>query len=273
MRVPYENWVKYLIVTGMSKRDIVKTLELSGAPVPDGKYLSDLQTRVNKGRPKPLKKGSKEANSWYRGHRILAICTDEKVAERMRSLHGTPRVREALETLIAAGLEKEDVAKYLKEATGEKATPKECDLYRLYFWNLDNMTTGQLVSFFSVYPNGSTLEECWLTGAEYALWTLGIRVPFDKDALLNTMVNEAAVRFIQTGRMRNSRDTAMTAKMWSEIIFNAYDEQSKSGNKLREIINELKGLTMRTDEKRVPSIDEITGGNHSDLGGTGEPPD
>jgi hypothetical protein len=71
------------------------------------------------------------------------------------------------------------------------------------------------------------------------------------------------MRFFEVGSKKNSKDTALTAKLWSEQIFKSLEELNKSGDAVQEVLEDLKNITIRLEKSSIKDIEALSGGNHS----------
>ena len=107
------------------------------------------------------------------------------------------------------------------------------------------------------------LVACHERGYEFALWKLGFRENIPQDQIVRNVLHEATMRYFETGGRDNTRDTAMTAKMWSETIFKSLEEMNKTGDGVQRVLDDLRHLALKLEETGIKDIDFITGGNHS----------
>ena len=65
------------------------------------------------------------------------------------------------------------------------------------------------------------------------------------------------MRFFETTASPNNKDTAMTAKMWAENIFKATEELNKTGDEVRQVLDELKSVAIKLGKRDISSIEEL----------------
>ena len=65
------------------------------------------------------------------------------------------------------------------------------------------------------------------------------------------------MRFFETSQFENSRDTAMTAKLWAESLFKANEELEKSGDAVKQVLDNLKDIAIKLGKRDITSIDDL----------------
>ena len=100
-------------------------------------------------------------------------------------------------------------------------------------------------------------------GHEYALWKLGYRIQTSQEELVDAMLHEAAMRYLETRTMVNGEKTALTAKMWSEVVFKSIEEKDKKGDQAMKVAQEIREIAIKLEKASIKSIKELTGGSYS----------
>jgi hypothetical protein len=154
-------------------------------------------------------------------------------------------------------MEVDSVASFTLEITGISVHKKTIDLYRHYFWNRDLLSTREWLEYLEDYDDGKMLTACYSQGGEYALWKLGHRVKLPKEEVLNSVFHESAMRFFETSQFDNTRDTAMTAKLWAENLFKANEELEKGGDAVKQVLDNLKDIAIKLGKRDITSIDDL----------------
>jgi hypothetical protein len=236
--------------------------DMYNMPAPRPEYLTSLGEDIMSARPEGDMTES-SVKRWMRKQRVYSLAAGDDAACLARDMLTDPRTRESLECMLTAGVSAEDCAFYLAELTGVKVTKRSIEEFTHYFWDLSLLTSSELLLYLDRCVNGVVLTDCWSSGEEFALWKLGYRVEIDKDETLKILLHEATMRFIETGKMVNSKDTAMTAKLWSEVVFKVLDEQSRSGDEIKGVVEELKSIAIRLESVETPDLVELSNGNNS----------
>lgn len=258
MKQPNEYWLKYMLLfSGLSHEQIAESARMSGMPDPSVAYLRDLSDKLQETRPPRFDLGNSASRAWVRRQRIMSMAVGQKYALQAREILGDTKVRPVVETLIISDASLEDVSKYTREITGKKLSKKAIDLYRHYFWNRQLLSSSEWLAFLDSYENGDALKLCYKQGLEYALWRLGYRVELSQQDVLRSVFHESAMRFFETTNSPNNRDTAMTAKMWAENIFKATEELNKTGDEVRQVLDELKTVAIKLGKRDISSIEEL----------------
>jgi len=178
-------------------------------------------------------------------------------AANARELLGNVKCRRVVETLLLANMDIQAVSEFVLEITGISVHKKTVDLYRHYFWNRDLLSTREWLDYLEEYDNGKILASCYSQGGEYALWKLGHRVSLPKEEILTSVFHESAMRFFETSQFDNTRDTAMTAKLWAESLFKANEELEKSGDAVKQVLENLKDIAIKLGKRDITSIDDL----------------
>ena len=89
------------------------------------------------------------------------------------------------------------------------------------------------------------------------MWRLGFRIELSQQDVIRGVFHESAMRFFETTTQKNTRDTAMTAKMWAENIFKATEELNKTGDEVRQVLDELKSVAIKLGKRDISSIDDL----------------
>ena len=258
MRHPSEYWLKYMLMfSDLSTAQIVETARMYGMVPPTSEYLNSLRGTLMETRPSPFRMDFAPSRNWVRRQRFLSMAREDEHARNARELLGDTKARRAIEALLLANMELEDVQEYVLKITGVSVHKKTLDLYRHYFWNRDLLSTREWFNYLQDYEDGRMLSSCYSQGGEYALWKLGHRVKLPKEEVLNSVFHESAMRFFETSQFDNTRDTAMTAKLWAESLFKANEELDKSGDAVKQVLDNLKDIAIKLGKRDITSIDDL----------------
>ena len=267
MALPHDYWLKYMLTyVEASVKDVQAASELYGLGIPGASYLRDLRNALKQGRPKPFRKNSSQVKRWIRRQRIMSLVREDKHIKSVRFILSDHRVRKTTQLLLISGACPEDIAEYVKEITGKKLHAKAINLFRHYFWNVEKLSLEQWSVFLKDWPDRDLYLNCRERGEDYTLWKLGYRIDTTDNELLACMLHEAQNRFFETSGRGNTKDTAATAKLWADIAFRALDEKNKSGDAVKQVLDELKSIAIHLNDTKTPSIDEVSNGRHSNRG-------
>jgi hypothetical protein len=258
MKQPNEFWLKYMLLfSGLSREQIIASAYMYGMTEPSEDYLGELLDKLQGTRPARLDLSNSPTRTWVRRQRIMSLAAEQKHAIQARDLLGETKIRPVIETLIICDASLEDITKYTEKITGTKLPKKTVDMYRHYFWNRELLSSSDWFGFLKTHPEGKILKQCYKQGLEYALWRLGYRVELAQREVLRGVFHESAMRFFETSASPNNRDTAMTAKMWAENIFKATEELNKTGDEVRQVLDELKNVAVKLGRRDITSIDDL----------------
>jgi hypothetical protein len=262
MKQPNEYWLKYMLLfSGLRIQQIPNAAELYGMQVPSVEYLRFLNAELSKTKPTSLRIENQGTRSWARGKRVLSMALDSPEALKARDILGNNRCRPVLEALLISDMPMEDVVKYSKEISGVGASVRTAKTYKHYFWNRDLLSVSQWYEFLKGHPRGKLLRGCYDQGPEYTLWKLGYRVEIGKEAILRGLLHESSMRFFETSQRENDKETAMTAKLWSEQIFKSIEILDRSGDAAQQVLSELKEIAIRLGKRDISSMESLEDGS------------
>lgn len=258
MKQPNEYWLKYMLLfSGLSSERIGESACMYDMTKPSTSYLRELDIKLRETRPPRLDLGNNPTRVWVRRQRVMSLATGQKYAIQARDLLGDTKVRPVIEALILSDADIGDVSKHTLDITGNKICKKTLNMYRHYFWNRELLSSGEWFSYLDDHPNGKLLSQCYKQGLEYALWRLGFRVELSQQEVIRGVFHESAMRFFETTTQENNRDTALTAKLWAENIFKATEELNKTGDEVRQVLDELRNVAIRLGKRDISSIDDL----------------
>ena len=264
MRQPNEYWLKYMLIhSGASYSDIISASEMYGFVPPIQSYLQDLRQTIDRTKPKPFRVNTPTTRTWLRRQRVMSLVSGDKEALKARDYLGDTKLRPVLEALLISDTKKSDIPEVCKELTGKKITVQSIKFFEHYFWNRNSLTLKEWELYLAEHPAGEMLLACRERGTEYALWKLGYRIDMEHEEVVRGVLHEATMRFFEVGSKKNSKDTALTAKLWSEQIFKSLEELNKSGDAVQEVLEDLKNITIRLEKSSIKDIESLSGGNHS----------
>lgn len=259
MKHPNEYWLKYLILfSGMSLEQISETALMYEFPEPDPNYLRELRDNLEETRPSPFRLSSASVKTWLRRQRVMSLAREDVNAVAARDHLGHPKVRRMMNAMLLSGTESDEIATYVTQLSGLKTTKKTVELYRHYFWNTKLLSLKQWRDYLKEHHDGKMLLSCLHQGTEHALWKLGHRVELPQEDVLRGVFHEASMRFFEMSQAPNTRDTALTAKLWAESIFKATEELNRSGDAVKQVITELKDMAIRLGRRDISSIEALS---------------
>ena len=257
-RHPNEYWLKYLLcICELSNRDVSSMCSMYGMPTPSTGYLSDLASTLNQTKPSRFDIDRPDCARWVRRQRFMSLAKEDRDAVAARSALQDSKVRRALECLLLANTDIELIPEYILELCGQQMTRKSVDLFRHYFWNRELLNTGQWMSYLEGHHDEEIYWGCYANGEMFALWKLGAKVDIDGEDVLRDILRESAMRFKETSSQPNSRDTALTAKLWAENVFKATDELNRTGDAVGRVLDGLRDVAIRLGNRRISSVEEL----------------
>ena len=261
--LPHEYWLTYLLAyVGATDEEVRTTSELYGLGAPEKDYLAALRGKFCRGdAPKTLTTETARERTLLHRLKIQGLALGIPEAIEARELLGLHKARKIVQSLIFARSKPADIVAFLKEMTGHIISEKAVKLFKHYFWNVDKMTQEAWLAYLD--EDAGFYVNCEVSGENYALWKLGYRAEVADNELMVSVLHEAQARFFETSEDENTKDTAMKAKLWSEVIFKALDEKNKSGDAVKKVLEELKNISIALHREDIKSIKELSGGHHS----------
>jgi len=225
-------------------------------PEPSREYLQELASKLQETKP-PGRKNSAATRRWLRRQRIASLIDSNKHVVKARDFLGNPKLRLALEALIISDASRSSLPRYCKAIAGVLPHPKEVKFFEHYFWNVNLLSPQEWTEYLSEHPDEEFLTEARERGPQYTLWKLGYREEIAQEDIVKAVLHEATMRFFETGSKKNTKDTAVIAKLWSEQIFRSMEELGKSGDAVQEVLNQLKNIAIRLDRTDIASIEAL----------------
>tara|TARA_B100000131_G_scaffold166520_1_gene160994 strand:- start:16635 stop:17405 length:771 start_codon:yes stop_codon:yes gene_type:complete len=241
----------------MSLEQIAETAVMYEMLEPEPGYLAELREKLLETRPTPFRIDFGPTKAWVRRQRIMSLAKEDKHAVEARNLLGDYKARPVLEGLLLSGMGAEEVASNLKEITGKDVSKRTIKMFKHYFWNLELLSTSQWLSYLKKHPEGRVLKSCYSRGPEFALWKLGSSPELEQKAVIRGLFNESSMRFFETAGMPNSRETALTAKLWAENIFKATEELNRTGDAVQQVVDGLRDIAIKLGKRDVSSIQDL----------------
>ena len=252
--LPFENWLRFLLAhdgaTDANVKESIDLFDLWGTPT--DKYMHALRQRTGQ----PPAHGQRR---WYRKRKLLNMYRNSLDVQGARSVLGNSRVRFALELLLLARCEYTLIPDYMRDICGYKIKVSTAKAFKHYFWNVDLLSQEQWYHYLrdTEHPSRYVFIDSHQNGVEFALWKTGHREDMNKAEIAKVASHEAIMRFFETSRKPNNRDTALTASLWAETYVKFTDQLEEQGGGLAEVLDQLKHLAMRLDSKPVLSIDQL----------------
>lgn len=257
-RYPNERWLTYLIAhAGLGDKDVVELSELHSFLPPDSQALKRIRKEIQRNK-EALKKATRPAKyALAKRLKIRGLAAKDQVSKVVTEHMSCRSARPALEYLLTARADHGDIARLVTERTGRATSAEHVSLYAHYFWDLSFLSERRTYDFFDEHPRGADLLGCFLQGADYALWKLGSPREMGQTEILNKVLQESAMRFLETHHMEANRNTAMTAKFWAENIFKATEELNKTGDPIAQVIDEIRNVSLRLGRRKISSLEDL----------------
>lgn len=253
MRLPYEYWLKYLLVSAqLTEAQILELCAVYQLPAPPAAYLTSLRAELG-GRRHVVDVAT------LRKLKIKSLALNEAAAVEARELLTEFRIRPVLEALLLGGVADKDVAYYVETLTGRQVSTTVVAMYRHYFWNVELLSNSGWEKLLHDYhgKHGDKLFHCLLRGEEFTLWKLGVSKEVEPKALIGGIMYESAMRFKELSAFGNGHHTALAAKMWAESVFKAAELLTRDEDALRTTMNELSNFALKLGKREISSVESL----------------
>ena len=260
MRQPNENWLKAMIVlTGANAERLRELATLYEFHPPANKYYSILVEMLAEGRPTEVNLGDPRVLSYLHKHKILSIARGTPHTVAAKSLLSNHKTRRVLDILLLTEAPLADVARYLRELTGVTAEEQALKAYMHYYWNRDLLSRQEWATYFrsAGHPEEEILKDALYRGHEYALWKLDYRVEVPSTEAIRVIMHESMMRFLESRGAKNSKDTALMAKLWSDQVFQSAEVLSRNGESIGKVLDRLREISIKLDPSDLQGPDSL----------------
>lgn len=255
---PHEYWLKYMLLfSGATLEGIVQAASLYQMVPPTLSYLRALRDQLDETKPSPFRMTSGAVRSWVRRQRVMSMANNDPAAVEARQLLADNKLRPILEALLIADVDVDKVVAHVKTLTGRSVSKEVVDRYRHYFWNRDVMSLADWNLYLDSYTGGKDLMSCLKQGEEFALWKLGYRVELSKQEILQTILHESAMRFVELNGHSNGIKTATAAKFWADNVFKSIEVLDKGGDSIKQVVDSLRDLSIKLGRREISSVERV----------------
>ena len=287
-RSPCEYYLKYLVVhpDRLTDDDIGKLVRAQQLDFIGPSYLQQLRAKCKPPNPfYPEKKNHRQTTRFLLKEKLEAIFQPDPDMFRAMRFLDKPRAKELIESMAIAGSTTKWIHVSLKRA-GFDSTEQAVEYYLFYYFNLSLVDSNELQAFMmhrcdspvTMDPGEQRLNEHYaramlrservqaanMAVTPYAgLLSLLRRGIMPSNVQISRIVS--ATRLTATikadealleGKSGMSRDYAIVAKAMSEIL-------QETGEVEEGLQEGLSRLVLKTDERRLPNVKQLSGGHHT----------
>lgn len=267
MRLPFENWLKYLIASQPSwqNAEICESCELHDLlPVPGNAYLNKLRARMQRDRPlhdaRVALPNSAAYRLWLRRHGVYHMASGSDETEGAKELLEHSRLRQVVETLLLAGMPCDEVAGYVGVICKRKVDPEVVDVYGHYFWCRELLSQREWYAFFNAaYATREVglYRSIYSRKPDYALWRLGCEGKVTSDEAIARVLQDSVQRWGELNDWSNGADTAVAAKMWADSMFRAIEASTKTEDAVKGRMEQLRHVSLRLGRRDISSLADL----------------
>jgi len=277
---PSEYYIKYLLSeSGLEEKESIRThLSQLGLDYRSHVYLSTLyDTMLPLPEPyMPEDPKHYKTTKWLRDHRIHDMWRSTPAVQEAQLILNDLSLREHLHPLLLSNLPPTDVIRQVRRHTRLRLTRQSVLVYAHYFWNRQVMGQREWIRYLSGMSEGSAMQ-AGLTLApdmmrDHLPHIMGLSGPpawQGPDAIVR-VAQIAFSKVLQTEHMPPSVNDSRMLKNYMEVMFRADEIMQRSGSAIQEVLKAFQSFRMRTDDRKVIDIDQLSGGNYTGSGvGTG----
>jgi len=254
-------WLKSLLASGFAPQKIGKLEYLFRLPPINALELRELRKELEESKPTRVDPRFSSSILWLEKEGIAAACLSSAEFKKAETaILSDKAVRRMVEALLLSSMSYTDVTENVATRLGKSLTEADIAAFEHYFFNWREVPHATLSALFKSHHEGYTYRMIYTSKRpELALWKLGYRTSVDKDKAIELIKNEAIMRFLETGMLPNSMQTAVAADKWA-AIFMAADTHGNGGNEqVTELLKTLRQLQMETIEVKPISIETLRG--------------
>jgi hypothetical protein len=229
----------------MGTQNVADMVENLGYPRPPIGYLREVQLAMRRNRPSPYVPDSREARAWVRFQKIQAMEARSPETQEALELLADPNYRPVIELLLISATPIQGISENLLSLSGRSVSTEVIDVYAHYFWNRNLLTQKQWSNFLEDYPGGKDLLQCYLADSTVALWKVGINPQLDDKVILDKVLGDAFMRWLELLVEPNSIDVARKAAVWSSVLFKAIEERREGPATLARALEDMYQMSLR----------------------------
>jgi hypothetical protein len=293
LRSPAEFYIKYLLVHPRrhTVEDIQRLLETTDLPFVSVAYVEGLRERLVPPDPfRPWERMHTPSQRFLSRERLQRLFLRDKAMDRAQRILETPRAKEFAETMLLTHAPRAAIAAAITKHRGVLCTPEAIDLYAHFYWNVDLLDSVAMRTLLQLrYEQLAQREDAdgqalalaakkasyqdprklaadlpfsplaaMLVQMRMGMMPAKIEVSQRMEAARNLAVvrTEECLHYATPADAQRAVNYAMTAKIMNELL----EVVQKPDDQLRE---QLSVITLRTDDKPIPSLAELGAGKHT----------
>jgi len=290
-RSPAEKYLKYLILQGLEADEVVTRAQKEHLDPLGEWYIQELEEGLNPPHPfYPKDQYHWPSQQFLLKEGLLKLFFPDEHTKIAWKILRTPRAKEFVEAMTLSGAPSEMIRESLTFRKNFKCTPEAIDQYKKYFWNLefvDSTETKALLSMRVDAPAGSNDSDIQkqhkhLKAASYndprkvaaslpcspltALMSqmrMGVMPKrVDVARVFEAVRFSAGLRAVEatmSGEQyasERTRDFMLASKLAGELLETVVRPED-------QLINELSSIALKTDEAPIPTLRQLSGGEHT----------
>ena len=262
MRLPCENFIRYLLTGGDSRwsfADVRRYLERLGYPQPTRPYLMRLREDLEQSRPKPYLVGGSPPRRWLHAQGLLPLYERDDAADNASEILGDTEMRPLVESILISGIPLNHAQGIIKGLRGTTPTLETLQHYYDFYWNRGLLRQEEWLKFLVDYPDGDALSLVYLSPPDYLMHHLGVQNDKSLQEMIRESANIAYIRLLETRVLSLSNDTANIIAKLSRVLTSA-DQQISSTDKLGQLIEQMRSVGLSLMDADIKKLSEAPSG-------------
>ena len=293
IRSPAQFYIKSLIADpdGITTEALVDRLLDEGVDYISVDYLDRLRARMRIPTPfHPTNVRHTRSVDFLVQERLLKIFQPDAHMRVARALLEMPRAKEFIESMILIQVPYTATAAYVSRQFGVQCTARALELYAHYFWNTNLLDSSQMRLLIALrFEQAEETEKSPLKGKKKLLDRAYYKDPRKMAAEIPPTKTSAMLLQLRLGSAPPKQTVAAQLMSAQETLYSrlleVLHEDSLAGSQkvanyangarvLQELVemvikpedqmkDQLRALTMRTNKTSMPSVHQLTQGNHT----------
>lgn len=289
---PSKRYLQFLLCQprGSSNEDVADICQREGIFFLGMWYLNRLRQDLNL--PKVFRPNDihhKPSRDWLFENRLERLFRPDKAVKEAKLILNQARLKEYVETMILAHAPSTKIVQALSRR-GVRVSYKGIDAFRFYYWDVDSLSTTEMRALLQfenerlaqhpdeeVRAQGASIKRAFYTdprktaadlpfapiAAAAAQLRLGVMPSTDSVAYaLKVARMLAAIRAVEAAHNNGPNDSMRFSDYTAgvERLTNCLEHMTNADQELAE---ELSAIALKNDTARVPTIHELSAGNHT----------
>lgn len=285
-------YLKYLLIhpKRFQEKEILEACEFAQLDGVGLLYLARLKSHLSPPKEfRPLDAGHWPSQRYLLEQGLQGIFLPDEVGRKAFEMLKLPRVKEFIEAMTLVNAPLESIAHHISRTQDYYCTAQDLQRYLYFFWNLKNVDSTEIRALLEMRVNvthcGAEIKDNHIPYLKRAFWADARKIAADMPSspysalvaqmkmglmpeyldvpkALSNAVNMLAVRILETSAGSGAHDAekvlayASAMRALQEITSNMQPPEE-------QLEKQLKALALRNDLEPIPTIQQLTDGNHT----------